>query len=53
MRDRSETQIKLDDLLGLLSEAVYDQDQKKIEQLRPKITKLMKAFHAEEDEKKK
>ena len=50
---RSETQIKLDDLLGLLSDAVYEQDQKKVEQLRPKITRAMKAFHLEEDERKK
>ena len=50
---RSETQIKLDDLLGLLSEAVHDKDQKKQEQLRPKIIKAMNAFHLEEDEKKK
>ena len=49
----SETEKKLDDLLGLLSEAVYDQDQKRVEQLRPKINRLMKQFHAEEDEKKK
>ena len=49
----SKTEKKLDALLTLLSEAVHEQDQKKVEQLRPKITRLMKLFHAEEDEKKK
>ena len=49
----SETEKKLDDLLGLLSKAVYKQNKKKVERLRPKIVAIMKQFHAEEDEKKK
>ena len=49
---RSKNEEQLDDLLGLLSEAVHERDQKKVEQLRPKITRVMKLFHAEEDEKK-
>ena len=49
----SETEKKLDDLLGLLSKAVYKQNKKKVEKFRPKIIEAMNAFHAEEDERKK
>ena len=49
----SETEKKLDALLVLVGEATLKEDHEEVEKLRPKITKLMKQFHAEEDEKKK
>ena len=45
---RSKTEIKLDELLGLLSKAVYKENQKKVEKLRPQIVRAMNAFQKEE-----
>ena len=49
----SETEKKFDELLEQLSEAVHERDQKKVEQLRPKIVRAMNAFQKEQGEKKK
>ena len=49
----SETEKRLDDLLGLLTKAVYKQNQKKVEKLRPQIVEAMNAFQKEQGEKKK
>lgn len=50
---RSETEIKLDDLLELLSKAHFKKQRKKIERIRPKIIEAMVKFQKEQGEKKK
>ena len=50
---RTKTEIKLDDLIGLLTKGVYKQNKKKVEKLRPQIVELMNAFQKEQGEKKK
>ena len=50
---RTKTEIKLDDLIGLLTKAVYKENQKKVERLRPKIVEAVNAFQKEQGEKKK
>ena len=50
---RTKTEIKLDALFEQLSKAVYKQNKKKVERLRPKIVRAMNAFQKEQGEKKK
>ena len=49
----SETEKKLDDLLGLVAEATLKEDQVEVEKLRPQIVEAMNAFQKEQGEKKK
>ena len=47
------TEGKLDALFEQLTKAVYKQNKKKVEKLRPQIVEAMNAFQKEQGEKKK